>query len=598
VALAGVLGGLSVAFAGAAISLHTLAEQRFERALSLVALEARVTRSQSLHRQLRLEMGRFQRDPQPNSLMIELDASACELGQWLGGPSRLAAVQQLPSLAGKLDELASAHAALHEAARRVDFRLRTQDRDAAQADLVRYGDPAIDKLSGELEEIVLTVERARERRTDELEAQEDLSVAAITVIAVLAVLGSLGAGLAVVAHRRSALALQLAVDALEQLLAAVPMGIVVVDGRGAIRRANQAAAAMLKCEPEALVGLAWIRFVASAAGEPLPSGPQEVAVLDIKGQAVPVLQAVLPTTLGGERVLVHALVDLSDRQRLENQLRHSQKLEAVGQLASGIAHEINTPAQFVGDSLAFLADSYHDLLVLIATYRTIVARASEADRGLATLAEQDADLNYLVEQTPAALERAKDGMGRITSIVRAMKEFAHPAAPEKQPADLNKALEMTLVIARNEYKYVAEIERSLGPLPAVVCNVDDLNQVFLNLLVNAAHAIGDRVGPEGTRGRITVRTYLEGPAACVEIRDTGCGIPEAIRDRVFEPFFTTKEVGRGTGQGLAIARSIVTEKHGGTLTFESKLGVGTTFFIRLPIDGTTLARPATPAKAA
>ena len=228
------------------------------------------------------------------------------------------------------------------------------------------------------------------------------------------------------------------------------------------------------------------------------------------------------------------------------------------------------------------------MLVLIATYRTLISKTPEPLREEAKLAEDDADLEYLVNHTPSALQRAKEGMARITTIVRAMKEFAHPGGVNKQLADLNKALEMTLIIARNEYKYVADVETKLGQVPTVLCHVDDLNQVFLNLLVNAAHAIADRAGPNGPKGRITVRTAHEGQAVRVEVEDSGCGIPEAIRDRVFEPFFTTKEVGRGTGQGLAIARSIVVEKHGGSLTFESEVGRGTTFIIRLPIDGTRL----------
>jgi signal transduction histidine kinase len=164
-----------------------------------------------------------------------------------------------------------------------------------------------------------------------------------------------------------------------------------------------------------------------------------------------------------------------------------------------------------------------------------------------------------------------------------MKEFAHPDQKEKVSADLNRALQTTLNIARNEYKYVADVATEFGDLPPVFCHVGDLNQVFLNLIVNAAHAIGDVVRQSGRKGTIRIRTSQEGGLARIDIADTGAGIPEAIRQRVFEPFFTTKEVGKGTGQGLAIARSIVVSKHGGTLMFESEVGKGTTFTIRLPI---------------
>jgi len=178
-----------------------------------------------------------------------------------------------------------------------------------------------------------------------------------------------------------------------------------------------------------------------------------------------------------------------------------------------------------------------------------------------------------------------DGVARVATLVRAMKEFAHPDRKERAAADINAALLSTLTVARNELKYVAEVETEFGDLPLAVCNIGELNQVFLNLLVNAAHAIGDAVNGTGQKGVIRVRTSLEEDAVLISIADTGGGIPEDIRNKIFDPFFTTKESGRGTGQGLAIAHSVVVDKHGGTLTFASEVGKGTTFFIRLPLDG-------------
>ncbi len=280
-----------------------------------------------------------------------------------------------------------------------------------------------------------------------------------------------------------------------------------------------------------------------------------------------------------------------DQRQLETQLRQAQKLEAVGQLAAGIAHEINTPTQFIGDSLDFLSDSFRAEQELLAKYQEAVGTMAGTpgfESALQTLkgAEDAADHEYIKENAPAAFERALDGIARIAAIVRAMKEFAHPDQREKSPADLNHALETTLTIARNEYKYVADIETDFGELPPVACHLGDLNQAFLNLLVNAAHAIADVVGASGGRGRIRVSTRHEGSTVRIQIADTGRGIPENIRDRIFEPFFTTKEVGRGSGQGLPIARSVVVERHGGALTFESEIGKGTTFTITLPIiDG-------------
>jgi signal transduction histidine kinase len=165
-----------------------------------------------------------------------------------------------------------------------------------------------------------------------------------------------------------------------------------------------------------------------------------------------------------------------------------------------------------------------------------------------------------------------------------MKAFAHPDHGERAVADLNAALRDTLTVATNELKYVAKVETDFGKIPAVPCFVNDLNQVFLNLLVNAAHAIGDVVGKSGRLGVIRVRTYLEGSIVVIAISDTGTGIPEAVQGRIFDPFFTTKEVGKGTGQGLALARAVVVDQHGGSLTFETEMGKGTTFFVRIPFD--------------
>ncbi len=197
-----------------------------------------------------------------------------------------------------------------------------------------------------------------------------------------------------------------------------------------------------------------------------------------------------------------------------------------------------------------------------------------------------ADLEYLAGEIPKAMEQSLDGVERVATIVRAMKAFAHPGSNEKMPADLNKALSDALIVANNELKYVANVVTDFVELPPVWCNLGDLNQVFLNLLVNAAHAISDVVKKSGGKGEIRVKTRCDNNEVIVSVSDSGCGIPPAIQPRVFDPFFTTKEVGKGTGQGLAIARNIVVERHGGRIAFEPNLPQGTTFLVWLPIGGT------------
>lgn len=314
----------------------------------------------------------------------------------------------------------------------------------------------------------------------------------------------------------------------------------------------------------------------------------EFRLMSRQGKAVWVRNVLTVRDHVGHRVLRGMIFDQTKNKQLEIELRQAQKLESVGRLASGIAHEINTPIQFVSDSVQFLRGALGDLREVIEKYRegreamsqdpAWEARAQELAE-----AEETADLDYVLENAPAAIDRSVDGLARVTAIVRSMKDFAHPDHAQKAPADINRAIETTLVIARNEYKYVAEVKTELGELPKVVCHVGELNQVVLNLVVNAAHAISDVVRDSGQKGLIKVRTWREGEDAVIAISDSGTGIPEGVRDRIFDPFFTTKEVGRGTGQGLNIARSVIVDGHGGTLTFETESGKGTTFFIRLPI---------------
>lgn len=258
------------------------------------------------------------------------------------------------------------------------------------------------------------------------------------------------------------------------------------------------------------------------------------------------------------------------RQAAEIELGLAQKLEAVGRLAAGIAHEINTPIQYIMDSVTFLGSAFDGLI-------TVVALQESAQQ-----ANHSVDLQFLREEVPRAIERTIEGTERVATIVRAMKEFSHPDASEMMVADVNRALQNTLMIARSEYKYVATIELECGDLPEVMCNVGELSQVFLNVIVNAAHALAD-AGRDAETGRITIKTGVVEGWAELSFEDNGCGIPQEIIDKIYDPFFTTKEVGRGTGQGLAIARSIVVDKHAGRINVRSTPGTGTCFTLRLPL---------------
>jgi two-component system NtrC family sensor kinase len=298
-------------------------------------------------------------------------------------------------------------------------------------------------------------------------------------------------------------------------------------------------------------------------------------------------------------VLASQVLLALENSRLARQTATAEKLAAVGQLAAGIAHEINTPIQFVTDSLHFLNEAFGDLVRVVDRLQEVVgalvtpAASDEVQsllRGARELCEE-VDLGYLREAVPKALARTGEGTMRVTRIVQAVKEFGRPDRSEKIAADLNRCLLSTLTVCAGEYRYVADVETDFADLPLVFCHPGELNQVFLNLIVNAGHAIADVVAGSDRRGKIVVRTRSEGDCAVVSVEDTGTGIPADVQLRIFDPFFTTKAVGRGTGLGLSIARTIV-ENHGGSLTFETQMGRGTRFSIRLPFDRTVAATAA------
>ncbi len=396
---------------------------------------------------------------------------------------------------------------------------------------------------------------------------------------------------------------------LDAIVDCAPAGIVAIDAQGKVQFINRVLAHRKK---EDAIGSDWLEYV-----PPEKHAGQRARLRAILDTGTPQIYETMVACGDGEtrwfsthmgpmresdRIVGAVLVtqEVSELKRAHAEVAAAQRLASIGTLAAGVAHEINTPIQFINDSVHFLRDAAQDVFVLVEKLQEVrrVAREGaapgELESAVAEAAEAEgvADLEYLRENVPTAFARCITGLERVSNIVRSMKEFAQPAQKEMAPTDINRAILNTLTIARAEYGAVAELETDLGELRPVTCHVNDVNVVLLNLVMNAAHAVS-RVGKGNVeRGTIKVSTWEDGEQVVLSVHDTGVGIAESIGARVFEPFFTTKEVGEGTGQGLAIAWDLVKNKHGGELSFESKAGGGTTFFVRLPIEGKDRLREA------
>ncbi len=397
-------------------------------------------------------------------------------------------------------------------------------------------------------------------------------------------------------------------EASRSILDAAGDGIIIVDEAGKIERVNRAAKLIFGFLEDSAIGRdiselfffedegSFQGLVEASENEPLHTLHETFGVRS-DGSKFPIELNVSKANLPKRDMVIVSARDITRRReaeddwnRMEIQLRQAQKLESIGQLAAGIAHEINTPIQFVGDNTRFIRDAVVDLERIADARDRLIAAIKQGSDTAELIAEYDelmkeVDYAYLREEIPKSIDQSLEGIARVAGIVRAMKEFSHPGVEEKTPIDINAAIQSTVTVSRNEWKYDAELEMDLDPtLPLVPCLPGDFNQVILNILVNAAHAIRDATDKESRgKGVIRVTTRSEGSWAKIMISDTGMGIPETILSRIFDPFFTTKGVGKGTGQGLAIAYSAIVDKHGGTIGVESQVGEGSTFLIRLPI---------------
>jgi len=387
---------------------------------------------------------------------------------------------------------------------------------------------------------------------------------------------------------------------LEQILSSMQATLVVSDGQGLIRRVNHALLQLLGYAEAELLGqpLALI----CAGGEMPAQVPmaamhsKSLALVRVEtryrsreGRLVPVLCA--RSALRGGQGEVCVGFELNERKEFANQLFQSEKLASIGQLAAGIAHEINNPLGFILSNLGTLAEYSRDILGLVREYEQLYQALEKGDPDQLAQARlqvgsrrAEVEIGYLMGDLDELVRESREGAERVRRIVQSLREFAHQDQAEKVPAHLDQCLESALTIAWNEIKYKAQIHKDYAALPQVLCYPQELNQVFINLLVNAAQAIPGQ-------GAILLRTFQEDHWACAAITDTGQGMSAEVRQRIFEPFFTTKPVGQGTGLGLSTSYHIVVNKHGGQLLVDSREGAGTTFTVRIPLGaGEGLAR--------
>ena len=392
-------------------------------------------------------------------------------------------------------------------------------------------------------------------------------------------------------------------ERLAQILGSISHGVITTDNHGVITFINTEAERFFEWKNEYAQGKSLLEVVPLIEGynylnqslfldRNQEQQPVDIRIINNLGQIS--LLSTTATHIKGENGNDHGMVfvfrDVTELRKAKSQLALSQKLESIGQLAAGIAHEINNPMQYIGDNLSFLNEAFANIISILDQVKALASfeDISSSILGLKKLLEKSQrEVDFFRNEIPQAIQQSLGGVIGVSDIVTALRNFAHPGSSEKQIAHINNAIMGTVSIAKNEWKHLADLELNLdNDLPAIKMMVNQINQVLLNIIVNASHSIQDAI-EKGLypKGRIIISSQKNASYVEIRISDNGMGIPDTIINKIFDPFFTTKEVGKGTGQGLAISHDIIANKHNGSIELESEVGRGTTFYIRLPIEG-------------
>lgn len=385
-------------------------------------------------------------------------------------------------------------------------------------------------------------------------------------------------------------------EELSVVLNAMLNGLVALDVEGRVVLTNKAFLVLSGFEENEIIGMMYSKIVEVKVNKEVYSNNFQTSEARIKTKNSNLIEVLISDSKieSNDLALFNRVLvfhDLTEFKKLQIELQSAQKLESIGRLAAGIAHEINTPVQYIGDNTNFLISAINAFKVVILKLKaTIHAKISSNNVDEDTLELNklitDNDIDFYCSESRLALEQSLEGINRVSEIVQAMKEFSHPGGKSKELVDLNRLIENTIAICSGEWKYLCSVETQLDTDSSTVCCFPaEISQVILNMIINASHAISEKIekykDPQYS-GKILIRTNFDDETAFIEIQDNGLGIQEEVISKIYDPFFTTKELGKGTGQGLALAWGVVVEQHGGALDVNSVLGIGTTFTIRLP----------------